>query len=140
MNKSRVDVLAVCALSVFLLLSVACGGSSSSARDTSQGDTSNVGDASAIDIVLGDLNNDPDHGDSFSDGAQMLLDHPLLTAFTPTGAGTYGVNPEQNTTASVCPSPLSPIRARARGFVWTTSCPRNRSVPRSTAECSSPTQ
>jgi hypothetical protein len=59
-------------------------------------------------VVIGDFNADADHGDGFPDAILGLLEHPLITRFEPTGAGTVGVTPEHNTTASVCPAAGGP--------------------------------
>ncbi|MCA9665463.1 MAG: endonuclease/exonuclease/phosphatase family protein [Myxococcales bacterium] len=67
-------------------------------------------------VLAGDFNADPDHGDGFMDTIQSLLSHPSLATFNPTGAGTVGVNPEFNTTASVCPSDGSPDPAGGKQF------------------------
>jgi alkaline phosphatase D len=53
-------------------------------------------------VLVGDWNADGDHGDGFPEAIQQLLEHPRITPFQPTGAGTVGLSPEKNTTASVC--------------------------------------
>jgi len=53
-------------------------------------------------VLVGDWNADGDHGDGFPEAIYQLLEHPSITPFQPTGAGSIGVSPEKNTTASVC--------------------------------------
>jgi Endonuclease/Exonuclease/phosphatase family len=59
-------------------------------------------------VLLGDFNADGDHGDGFPEAIGQLLTHPLLYPFQPEGAGSLGVSPELNTTASVCPAANGP--------------------------------
>lgn len=59
-------------------------------------------------VVLGDLNCDPEDGDGLPDTAALFLNHPLIAAFNPSGAGTVGTNPAQNTHSSACMAPDGP--------------------------------
>ncbi|MBW2522711.1 MAG: endonuclease/exonuclease/phosphatase family protein [Deltaproteobacteria bacterium] len=61
-------------------------------------------------VLVGDLNADPDDGDSLPGAIRQLLDHPRLVPYQPEGAGTGGNNPQRNTNVSDCPSttPIDP--------------------------------
>jgi hypothetical protein len=53
-------------------------------------------------IVVGDLNADPDDGDSLPGAIQQVLEQPDLLAVFPEGAGTKGNNGQYNTYISGC--------------------------------------
>jgi hypothetical protein len=53
-------------------------------------------------FVVGDLNADPDEGDSLPGAIQRIIEHPLLAVSYPAGAGTKGQNGEYNSYLSGC--------------------------------------
>jgi endonuclease/exonuclease/phosphatase family metal-dependent hydrolase len=67
-------------------------------------------------VLMGDFNADPDHGDALPGAAAQLLGLPSIALFTPTGAGTYGVNPERNTFSTVCVAAGGPDPATGKGW------------------------
>jgi hypothetical protein len=54
-------------------------------------------------VVVGDLNADPEDGDSFDTTISQILEHPLMAPpVFPAGAGTRGLNGQYNTYLSGC--------------------------------------
>ena len=53
-------------------------------------------------VLIGDLNADPEDGDSLDGGIEPILSHPALNVFFPSGAGTKGKNGQYNTYLSGC--------------------------------------
>lgn len=53
-------------------------------------------------VVIGDLNADPEDGDSLDGGIEPILGHPALNVFFPAGSGTKGTNGKYNTYLSGC--------------------------------------
>jgi hypothetical protein len=53
-------------------------------------------------LVMGDLNADPEDGDSIEGAIQQVLEAPMLEPWMPVGAGTKGTNGQHNSYLSGC--------------------------------------